>query len=535
MTDAGSSTARAKSVSVLADMPKSVVVVVGSLVVLLLGFLLLRSMSTEDVEIAGLPDHPIAPAEVGSIQIRAGSTNDVRVLLDGREVPTVDQQGARAVKAAGVPDGPHEMRVVVPRSPSWFGSVTITRMFTVDSVPPALQVDDSLRPDRSNKPVTVTGTVQDATRVEVAGKPVVPNVQGVFSAVVDRLDREVQVVATDAAGNRAERTMTVHIRHPGMRAVHLTGLAWTSGSLREPVLEMARQGKIDTIELDLKDESGEVVYDSAVPMAHQIGAVKGYYNARQVLDQLHGMGVRVVGRLVAFKDPVLGAASWNGGHPERVVQTAAGQPWTSGAYGSYAFTNFSDPVVVRYNIDIAAEAAALGFDDVLYDYVRRPDGHIEQMRIPGLTTTPEAAIADFLRQTQAEVRSRGALLGASVFGISVDRPTEIAQDIRQISRYVDYISPMVYPSHWAPGEFGVGNPNSQPYDIVVRSLAAFAKAVEGTDVQIIPWLQDFSLGVSYGPGEVAAQINAARANGMNSFLLWAPNCRYHDAALGPAG
>ncbi|MEV5544327.1 putative glycoside hydrolase [Saccharopolyspora shandongensis] len=531
MSDAVSGAVRAKAVR--AD--RFALFGAGAIALLFLGFLVVRSMSTEDVEISGLPDRPIAPAEVGSIQIRSGAADGVRVLLDGREVATADRQGAIAVQAAGLPDGPHELRVVVPRSPSWFGSDTTTRTFTVDGSPPALQVEDSLRPDGPNRPVTVVGTVQGAAQVTVAGRLVVPDPQGGFSAVVDRPDREVQVVATDAAGNRAEKTMTVHIRHPGMRAVHLTGLAWTSDSLREPVLAMARQGKIDTIELDLKDESGEVVYDSAVPMAHQIGAVKGYYQARQVLDQLHGMGVRVVGRLVAFKDPVLGAASWNGGHPERVVQTADGRPWTSGAYGSYAFTNFADPVVTRYNIDIAAEAAALGFDDVLYDYVRRPDGHIEQMRIPGLTTTPEAAIADFLRQTQPEVRSRGALLGASVFGISVDRPTEIAQDIRQISRFVDYISPMVYPSHWGPGEFGVGNPNAQPYDIVARSLAAFAKAVEGTDVQIIPWLQDFSLGVSYGPAEVAAQIDGARANGMNSFLLWAANCRYHDAALGPAG
>ncbi|MGP4021640.1 putative glycoside hydrolase [Saccharopolyspora sp. 5N708] len=530
MTDAASGTARAKAV--LADIPRSVVVGVGAALVLLLGSLLLRPMSTEDIQITGLPDHPIPSSAVGSIQIRAGTADGVRVLVDGRETPTVQQRDAHLVQAAGLPDGPHELRVVVPRNPSWLGSVTTTRTFTVDSTPPELLVDDSLRPDGPNKPVMVTGTVHGATQVVVAGKPVPPDPQGGFSAVVDRPDREVQVVATDAAGNHVERMMTVHIRHPGMRAVHLTGLAWTSDALREPVLEMARQGKIDTIELDLKDESGEVVYDSAVPMAHQIGAVKGYYNARQVLDQLHGMGVRVVGRLVAFKDPVLGAASWHGGHPERVVQTAGGQPWSSG-YGDYAFTNFADPVVARYNIDIAAEAAALGFDDILYDYVRRPDGHLEQMRIPGLTTTPEAAIADFLRQTQPEVRSRGALLGASVFGISVDRPTEIAQDIRQISQFVDYISPMVYPSHWGPGEFGVGNPNAQPYDIVARSLAAFAKAVEGTDVQIIPWLQDFSLGVSYGPAEVAAQINAARDNGMTSFLLWAPNCRYHDAALGP--
>ncbi|WP_263248553.1 putative glycoside hydrolase [Saccharopolyspora rosea] len=122
-----------------------------------------------------------------------------------------------------------------------------------------------------------------------------------------------------------------------------------------------------------------------------------------------------------------------------------------------------------------------------------------------------------------------------MFGISVDRPTQIAQDVRQMSQWVDYISPMVYPSHWAPGELGVPNPNGQPYEIVRRSLAAFAQAVAGTDVQIIPWLQDFSLGVSYGPAEVSAQIGAARDDGMTSFLLWDPACRYHDQALAPRG
>ncbi|MDA3631011.1 putative glycoside hydrolase [Saccharopolyspora sp. WRP15-2] len=525
MTDAATARARA----MLAEVPRFVVVGIGAALVLLIGVLLARMMSTEDVEIGGLPeDRPVASNVVGAIQIRSGA-DDVRVLLDGREVPVSRAQGVYQVSGVGLADGNHELRVEVP---GWIGASSTSREFTVDNTPPALQVDDSLRADEPNTPVTVAGTAQGATEVLVAGKPVVPDPQGGFSAVVDRPDREVPVVATDAAGNRTERALTVHIRHPGMRAVHLTGLAWTSDSLREPVLDLARRGQIDTVELDIKDESGEVVYDSAVPMAQQIGAVKGYYNARQVLDQLHGMGVRVVGRLVAFKDPVLGAASWNGGHPERVVQTAGGQPW-SGGYGGYAFTNFADPTVVRYNIDIAAEAAGLGFDDILYDYVRRPDGHLDQMRIPGLTTTPEAAIADFLRQTQPEVRSRGALLGASVFGISVNRPTEIAQDIRQIAQHVDYISPMVYPSHWAAGEFDVPNPNGQPYDIVARSLAEFAKAVQGTDVQIIPWLQDFSLGVSYGTPEVAAQIGAARDNGMNSFLLWAPNCRYHGEALAP--
>lgn len=524
--------APASARSALRRTPGWLLVAVGVIVAVLTIFLLLRVWSTEDVRITGLAeDHPVRSSELGDGGIRVQTAADgVHVAIDGREVPVSGAGNAAVVRAPGLAEGPHELRVTTPRSLSWLGASTVTRPFTVDSTPPDLRVEDSLRPEALGKPVTVRGAAPGATRVTVAGRPVAAGPDGSFSAVVERPEREVPVVATDDAGNRADRTLPVHIKHPGMRAVHMTGLAWTSSRLREPVLDMARRGQIDTVEIDIKDESGEVPYDSALPEANRIGAVKGYYDARPTLDQLHGMGVRVVGRLVAFKDPVLGAASWREGHPERVVQTSGGQPWSSG-YGQFAFTNFADPAVRQYNIDIAAEAARLGFDDILYDYVRRPDGAIGQMRFPGLDRTPETSVADFLRQTQTAVRSDGALLGASVFGISVNRPTQIAQDIPQMARYVDYIAPMVYPSHWGPGEFGVDDPNAQPYDIVRNSLREFAEAVRGTDVQIIPWLQDFSLGADYGPPEVKAQIDAARDDQMPSFLLWAPNCRYHSEAL----
>ncbi len=252
-----------------------------------------------------MPERPVIAAAVSAVRVRTAA-DDARVLVDGRPVRTAGRDGALLIGPPGLRDGRHELQVEVP---SWLGTGTTTREFIVDSTPPVLQVDDSLRPSGPNKPVTVTGKAEGATSVTVAGKPVTPNAQGGFSAVVDRPEREVPVVATDAAGNRTEKVMTVHIRHPGMRGVHMTGLAWTSDALREPVLQLAREGKIDTVELDLKDEDGEVTYDSAVPLAREIGAVKGYYNARQVLDQLHHMGVRVVGRLVAFKDPILAEAS----------------------------------------------------------------------------------------------------------------------------------------------------------------------------------------------------------------------------------
>jgi hypothetical protein len=98
-------------------------------------------------------------------------------------------------------------------------------------------------------------------------------------------------------------------------------------------------------------------------------------------------------------------------------------------------------------------------------------------------------------------------------------------------KYVDYVAPMVYPSHWGPGEYDVPNPNAQPYLIVNRSLKDFQKKVTGTNAQVMPWLQDFSLGVTYHVKQVDAQINAAAADGITSFLLWNAGCSYQGKAL----
>ena len=86
---------------------------------------------------------------------------------------------------------------------------------------------------------------------------------------------------------------------------------------------------------------------------------------------------------------------------------------------------------------------------------------------------------------------------------------------------------MVYPSHWGSGEYGVPDPVRQPAEIVTASLADFERIVAGSGAAVVPWLQDFSSGdVVYGPAEVRAQIDAARATGSEGFLLWNPNSVY---------
>ena len=141
------------------------------------------------------------------------------------------------------------------------------------------------------------------------------------------------------------------------------------------------------------------------------------------------------------------------------------------------------------------------------------------MAFPGLKGTPERSIASFLAETRTALKPYGTYLGASVFGVAATRPTEVAQNIPMMASHVDYISAMVYPSHWAPGEYGVADPNAQPYDIVQRSLEDFQRDVRGSGARVVPWLQDFSLGVDYGRTQVEDEIRGAHDAGIDEYLL----------------
>ena len=319
--------------------------------------------------------------------------------------------------------------------------------------------------------------------------------------------------------------------HPATAAVHVTARSWADPAVREPILELARSGLINAVQLDIKDESGEVGYASTVPIAGTTGAAMGHYDAEAVLDELHRLGVRVIGRIVCFLDPVLASWAWANERTEMLVLQGSGGPLETD-YGPAAFTNVASPEVRQYLIDLSVEAAQLGFDEILYDYVRRPEGDPGAMYFPGLESAPEVAVARFVADTNTQLADTDVVLGVSVFGIAATRPEQIAQDIRLIAPHVDYVAPMVYPSHWGPGEYNVADPNRQPAEIVGASIADFHAVVAGSGAAIVPWLQDFSAGgVVYGPVEVRAQIDSALAAGASGFLLWNAGSFYTTAAL----
>ena len=457
------------------------------------------------------------------VDVRGTKPGKARAALDGRRLTVSTDGHVVTVTASHLADGKH--RLVVRA-----GGTSISRPFSVDTTPPTLHVDAPATAPSLRAPVTITGTAIGASKV-TAGTHAVQVAAGRFSVTLPAPPAHLPVVAVDAAGNSTTDVVTVAVRHPQMRGVHLTGYGWNANVLRNPVLKLAREHKINTIELDIKEEDGFVNFDTGVALAHQIHAIRVLYDPRKVIAQMHAMGVRVVGRIVCFRDPKLAAWAWKHGHHDWVVQSPTGGPYNSAKYGGAAFTNWANPQVQAYTIALATEAAKLGFDDVMYDYVRRPDGPLRTMRFPGAKTTAPVGVANFVRDTSGPVRDNGAYLGLAVFGVSATRPKEVGQDIGAMAKYVDYVAPMVYPSHWGPGEYGVRNPNAQPYAIVNRSLKDFLKKVRGTNAQVMPWLQDFSLGVTYHVPQVEAQILAAHRDGIDSFLLWDAGCTYQGGAL----
>ena len=313
-----------------------------------------------------------------------------------------------------------------------------------------------------------------------------------------------------------------------VRGVHVTmALASLPGKLDE-YLALQDEG-LNTIQLDVKDENGEVAFiPSAVPLASDVGAARPYYRPRAVARLLADRGIYLIGRVVVFEDPRLSE-----GAPELALQNPDGSVWRN--HQGLGWTNPYDRRVWDYNVSIAEVAARAGFDEIQFDYVRFPtDGDVDSIVFPGKTETPPAwVIAEFVHYAAKRLKPLGVRVSADVFGLSATRELGIGQVPRRLARHLDAIYPMVYPSHYGSGEFGLPDPNAAPGETVGYSLTHFRRELRGTKAVLIPWLQDFSHGRTYGLAEVRAQIEAARKLGARGYLLWNPLGVYTPGALTP--
>ena len=288
-----------------------------------------------------------------------------------------------------------------------------------------------------------------------------------------------------------------------------------------------RTDGLNTVEVDVKDESGNVSFLGGAPrIAVKDGAARAYYDPAKVAREAHAAGMYLIGRVVSFEDPITAVA-----HPELAVHRSDGSIWTTN--GGLAWLNPYSRAAWRYDVDVAVHAAKAGFDEIQFDYVRFPsDGDVSIMRFPGPhPQARNATVAAFLRYAASRLHPLGVRVSADVFGLAATHDLGIAQHPVQLGKIVDAIYPMTYPSHYSSGEYNLADPNAAPGATVMHSLRDFRGQLAGGKALLVPWLQDFSLGRTYSLGDVEAQIAAARAANTGGFMLWNAAGLYTAPAL----
>jgi hypothetical protein len=309
-----------------------------------------------------------------------------------------------------------------------------------------------------------------------------------------------------------------------VRGVHVTEvLASLPGKLDE-YMALTKHG-LNTIELDIKDEGGEIAFTPVgVPLARKTGAVRDYYRPAQVARRAHRNGVYLIGRVVVFQDPYLAR-----NRPDLAVRRRDGSVWTT--YAGLAWVNPYDRRVWDYAVSVAAAAARAGFDEIMLDYVRFPsDGDVAAAVYPGKTTEPKGqVIASFVAYAKQRLAPLGVRVSTALFGLSATRDMRLGQVPRWISQHVDHVNPMAYPALYGGGELGIVSPSAEPGETVFRTLVDYKRQLRGSHAQLIPWIQDWN----YDREQVMQQVRAARLQGSKGYLLWNAAGVYTKAALAP--
>lgn len=308
----------------------------------------------------------------------------------------------------------------------------------------------------------------------------------------------------------------------------------------DALIQLADETEINAFVIDVKDDYDRMLFRTKAaslfcPEANSGAPVK---DIRALVKRLREKNIYVIARIVTFKSPNYALL-----YPERAItDTRSGKVYESrdGLHWASAF----DRQLWRYNVEVAKEAAEAGFNEIQFDYVRFPDAK------PSVETgldyknlwneSKPLAIHRFLQFARAELSPYGVYIAADTFGWTASSigDENIGQHWESVTNVVDYNCPMMYPSHYGPGNFGLAVPDAQPYATISAGIQDAKKrdANLETPGTLRPWIQDFTAkwvkgSIPYGPAEVRAQIQALEDNDVHEFLLWNAGNRYTREAL----
>lgn len=322
----------------------------------------------------------------------------------------------------------------------------------------------------------------------------------------------------------------------GVKGIYVTSNS-TQGKKMDELVKFIKDSNLNTMVIDVKDDTGNITMKLNTGNKQVDKNTLDIVDGKKLLKKLHDNNIYPIARIVTFKDTKLANE-----HPEWTFKNSDGSVWTNDKGDS--FVNPFMKEVWKYDIDVAKAAAKAGFQDIQFDYVRFPEGFENQAdsltynkgeyKNSQMSSGDQRVdtITKFLEYANKELKPMGVNVSADVFGYSalVENAPGIGQSFPKISKNVDAISSMIYPSHWSNGDFGLQAPDTEPYKTVNRYIQKENSLLDtlGKDKPISrPWIQDFTasyLGagnyIDYDAKAISEEVQALKDNGVNEFLLW---------------
>ncbi len=336
-----------------------------------------------------------------------------------------------------------------------------------------------------------------------------------------------------AKWEKASLALKLYLRPFQVKGIYIPFVLLSRPDRVRELLELVDKTELNAVAVDVKSDRGFLAWSSEVPLAKELGVIreKESRTLQQILRFCKEKGIYTIARMVVFKDNPLAF-----GRPKLAVKKKDGTIWLDRE--NLGWGNPFRKEVWDYNIALAKEVASLGFDEINLDYIRFPsDGDLEAIAWEETNTleTRTEAIRGFMKAISEALAPFPVFLSADVFGLTpwVEGGGDmgIGQRIEDISPYVDYLCPMVYPSTFAPGALGYENPALYPYEVVYRSTV---RAKERSKALVRPWLQHYSLyGVTYSLEQFQAQRRAAEEAGTWGWVWWNAGGFYEEALFLP--
>jgi hypothetical protein len=313
-----------------------------------------------------------------------------------------------------------------------------------------------------------------------------------------------------------------------IRGLYINRFAAQSTKRMKSLIAVADSTEINAFIIDIKDEFGLNFHSSDPLLQKNEGTAPKVANLKALVDTLNAHGILPVARIVVFKDSV--AARMN---PEHTIRKADGSPWRDKK--GLTWVNPYANAIWEYNFRIAEEAVRMGFGEVQFDYIRFPEPYKSlppQVFPESNGRNKTQALAEFLNAANARIDKLGVRTTADIFGLvtTVQGALEVGQAWEPLTKAVDVLLPMVYPSHYPRGSFGIAHPNAEPYRVIHIAISRARERNDAVGIKgqhVRPWIQAFTLGPpKYGAPEIEAQKKAVYDSGYDSWVMWNPGSQY---------